>query len=103
MIRKGRVRIERGVLNTFSDLPENNQKIFLKIKNFIDEKTNQDNEINIFGSFYRGDWDEFSDYDILVKEKINGITKKDISDFVGVKVDIFINNKTTIQIPNSLI
>lgn len=98
--KKGRIRTQRGVLQKFTDLPESKQIIFTNIKKFIDEISGYDTEINIFGSFYNGDWDENSDYDILLQEKINGVTRQNVSEFVGHKVDIFINKRLTIRVPN---
>lgn len=97
--KKGRIRTQRGFLQNFTDLPESKQIIFTNIKKFIDEISGYDTEINIFGSFYNGDWDENSDYDIFLQEKIDGVNKKIISELVGVKVDIFINKRLTIRIP----
>ena len=97
--KKGRVRQERGVLQKFTDLPESKQIIFINIKKFIDRISGYDTEINIFGSFYNGDWDESSDYDIFLQEKIDGVNRENLSEFIGNKVDILINNRLTVRIP----
>jgi len=98
--KKGRLRQQRGTLQNFTDLPESKQIIFVNIKKFIDSVSGHDTEINIFGSFYNGDWDEYSDYDILLQKKIEGLNRQNISEFVNSKVDLFINKRKTIKIPN---
>lgn len=103
MIIKGRKRIMRGVLNDFKELPEKHKKNLCLIKTIIQDFLNCDKEIFIYGSFYHGNWDEKSDYDVLVKfYKINNPKKihfdflhlkKIIKEQYNLNVDIFIVNK----------
>lgn len=65
IIRHGRERVSRGILQSFNDLPLDKQGIFKIIKKEIND-FNINHEIFVFGSYYWGFWDEESDYDVLV-------------------------------------
>lgn len=98
-MRKGRERIERGILNSFYDLPENHQNIFIKIKEEVSRFFNG-KLVYIYGSFLWGNWDEKSDYDVYVNyEDIEnildfyqklGILKNKLENKLKVKIDIVI-------------
>ena len=68
MIKKGRVRQNRGLLKSFSDLPEKYQENFIKIKKEICEYLKKDLIVYVYGSFNWGNWDDESDYDVIVME-----------------------------------
>lgn len=98
MIRKGRERIDRGVLKSFYDLPEQHRIIFIEVKNKILNSINNDEKVFIYGSFLWGDWDESSDYDVYIKQrqvenlqeffrKIDEL-KNELKNELKVKVDI---------------
>ena len=71
VIHKGRIRNFIGRLASFDDLPIKNQVELKEIKSFLHEKLNKDIEIYLFGSFYHGFADDFSDYDLILSEKLN--------------------------------
>lgn len=90
-MNKNRERIKRGRLNSLSELPENKLNIFKTIKEEIDVFYQKDVEVEIFGSHYWGNWDEFSDYDVVITERgfnCFEVAKK-ISENLKIKVDIF--------------
>jgi predicted nucleotidyltransferase len=88
MIYKNRNRLNRGVLANFEQLPELHQNNFSLIKKVIKEKF--DEEIYVYGSFYWGYWDEYSDYDVCVKYKKIEIPKKEL-------LNIFFNIKNILK------
>lgn len=71
MFRKGRERPNRGLLNSFTDLPEEKQKTFRNIKKNLDEYFKKDVNVYIAGSYLYGHWDELSDYDVSIDEIFN--------------------------------
>jgi predicted nucleotidyltransferase len=84
MIRKGRNRPFRGVLKDFYELPENHQNNFLLIKKFIQNFFNED--VYVYGSFYWGNWDEESDYDVFIKYRKTNDPKNELfSNFSKIK------------------
>jgi predicted nucleotidyltransferase len=65
IIRKNRIRQNRGKLKVFNDLPENVKLDFKLIKEEINKKIEGLN-LYVFGSYYWGFWDDESDYDINI-------------------------------------
>ena len=86
MVVKGRERLIRGKLNSFSELPIEKQNIFKKIKEAINKHINCD--VHIFGSYNHGYWDEESDYDVVVFNQNYIDISNLIREEVGVKIDI---------------
>lgn len=70
--RKNRVRFLRGKISNFKDLTEKHQNDFITIKKVINKFLGDSTNVYVFGSFYWGFWDEFSDYDVLLDYKYNG-------------------------------
>lgn len=62
---KGRERKFRGQLKSFDELPLEKQENFRVIKQNIFEVLGSV-PVFVFGSYYHGFWDEFSDYDVAV-------------------------------------
>ena len=100
---KNRLRLNRGELKDFNDLPEEVKNNFIKIKNEIIEVINEKIEVQLFGSYFHGFWDEQSDYDVSIVKNINYktlayIVSKLRIDY-GLNVHIKITNRKTITIP----
>lgn len=86
MVVKGRERIIRGKLNSFSELPIEKQEIFKKIKEHINKHIKCD--VHIFGSYNHGYWDDQSDYDVIVFNQTYIDIVNPIREELGVKIDI---------------
>lgn len=71
IVRKGRQREFIGRLQSFDDLPIKNQEALKEIKRFLNEHFNKEIETYVYGSYFHGFSDEYSDYDILINEKFN--------------------------------
>jgi len=108
--RKERVRINRGVLKYFSELPMDKQIIFKNIKKTINLYLNKETNVYVFGSFYWGFWDETSDFDVTIEYEFNNYKMdkrankiSEITSFFsekGIKIDIIIKRgKMGILIP----
>jgi hypothetical protein len=69
MIRKGRERPNRGLLQNFEDLPIERQEMFRNIKKILVEYFKKDIDVCVAGSHFYGYWDELSDYDVSINEK----------------------------------
>lgn len=92
---KGRIRINRGTLKAFEDLPENKKNVFLSIKKHVIAELNEIVNIYIHGSFRHGNWDEESDFDVIIDVKCDIISLTNlVREKCGVKVDIFYFNDT---------
>lgn len=98
-----RNRQSLGELKSFYDLPIEKQEIYKKIKTVIGEEYPK---VYVFGSHLWGNWDEYSDYDILIDDATpDGIIKykKIFEDIFDFKVDIngknFINGDFQILVP----
>jgi predicted nucleotidyltransferase len=89
----------RGKLKEFTDLPEEKQEIFKKIKKNINKYLNT--EVFVFGSYNHGYWDNESDYDVIVFNENYIDIIGEIRQQLGLKVDIMFgkNNIGYIQIP----
>jgi len=103
VIYKNRERDRRGQVKLFNDLPIDVQQKFIGIKNYINGYLNRTIEVYIYGSFYWGYWDEFSNYDVIVREDIN---TSEVSQLIlselGIDNNVIFNteiNRATIQIP----
>lgn len=96
-------RVSRGKLKNFDDLPNDIKFNFKNIKKNIDLLYNKNVGVEIFGSFYRGNWCESSDYDVVITEPgLNCFEiSKLISEKLGFKVDVFYSKQkiNTILIP----
>ena len=68
IIHKGRIRNFIGRLASFYDLPIKNQTELKEIKSFLCEELNKDIEVYLYGSFYHGFADDFSDYDLILSK-----------------------------------
>jgi predicted nucleotidyltransferase len=102
IILKGRIRLKRGILKSFYDLPEEKQENFKKIKEEINSYYCKEVPVYFFGSYINGNWDEFSDYDIIVEEnEFDEEYCKKISNKLGIKISVFLrkNFDKTILIP----
>jgi len=100
---KNRLRINRGELKNFKDLPEDVKINFINIKNKIIEIIDEKIEVQVFGSYFHGFWDNESDYDVSIIKNINNETLKYIIaklqiDY-DIRVHIKITNRKTITIP----
>jgi predicted nucleotidyltransferase len=71
IVRKGREREFIGRLQSFDDLPIKNQEVLKEIKGFLNEFFNKEVEAYVYGSYFHGFSDEYSDYDILINENFN--------------------------------
>ena len=76
MIKKNRKRLTRGLLTNFSILPETHKKNLITIKNFI--QVYIDTDVFVYGSFYWGNWDEKSDYDVIIKNVDKNISNYEL-------------------------
>ena len=89
VIHKGRLRNFIGRLASFDDLPIKNQVELKEIKSFLCKELNKDIEVYLFGSFYHGFADDFSDYDLILSEKCDLITLSTmIKEKLGYSVDL---------------
>jgi predicted nucleotidyltransferase len=68
-IHKGRIRTHIGRLKSFDNLPIKNQNELKEIKSFLEEYLGKPIIANLYGSYYHGFADEFSDYDIIISER----------------------------------
>ena len=68
ILYKKRIRLRRGRLKSYTELPEKAQKDFRRIKQKLCEKFKRDVEVYLYGSYYHGYWDDKSDYDVVVHE-----------------------------------
>jgi predicted nucleotidyltransferase len=95
IIHKGRIRNFIGRLASFDDLPMKNKLELKEIKKFICENLNKDIEISLFGSFYHGFSDDFSDYDLILSEKCDLINISEVvKEKLGYDVDfLYYDNK----------
>lgn len=85
---KNRLRTFKGKLKDFNDLPIDKQKIFINIKEKINEILGKKVEIYIYGSYHHGYWDDESDYDILIiSEEKPGLQDK-LREITNLKVDV---------------
>lgn len=85
---KGRERIVRGVLKSFTDLPEHVQKDFKMIKLFLNQYFDKEIDVYVYGSYRHGYWDELSDYDVIIYEELTENLDKVLMDIIGVKVNV---------------
>lgn len=88
MIHKGRIRIRRGITTNFYDLPFCKQVIIKNIKHLLLNYLNKNIEVYIFGSYSKGYWDKYSDYDIIIDEPCNPNLANLISKELNIKVEI---------------
>lgn len=101
-IYKGRERLNRGKLTDFNDLPEHIRENFKTLKILINEDFSDITEMFVFGSFKNGNWDNHSDYDILISGRMNiQEIKLKLAKKTSLKVDIFCDriNNDPILIP----
>lgn len=89
IVRKGRQREFIGRLQSFDDLPIKNQEVLKEIKRFLNKHFNKEVEAYVYGSYFHGFSDEFSDYDILINEDFD---RNEIDDLIYKKL----NHKTNI-------
>ena len=107
IIVKNRVRLNRGKLSNFYDLPKDKQNIFFLIKKYIDNVYSKNVDIEIHGSYKHGYWDDLSDFDVIINER--GFDCKELSRKIRVdlnmKIDIFYsrNKFNTVIIPSESI
>jgi len=100
---KQRLRLNRGELKDFNDLPEDVKTNFKIIKNKIIETINEDIEVQLFGSYFHGFWDDQSDYDVIINKNLNNTTLmyiiRNLLFQYKIKVHIKITNRKTLLIP----
>jgi predicted nucleotidyltransferase len=109
MIKKGRNRPVRGVLKNFYELPKIHQENFITIKHII--KKFFDEDVYVYGSFYWGNWDDESDYDVFIKYRETNEPKNEfflifleikkiLKEYHNISVDVLmIREKIGILIP----
>ena len=97
---KNRERTDRGILESFNELPLEIQKIFLEIKEKILELSNIDNRVLIYGSYLKGYWDEFSDYDIIIIGNITYNEVLKIKESFDFKLDIVTSKIFKPEVPS---
>jgi predicted nucleotidyltransferase len=68
IIKDGRVRVRRGQITDFNDLPSSVTENFIRIKEFINQHFNKEIDVRVIGSHLEGYYDEFSDYDVVIDE-----------------------------------
>jgi predicted nucleotidyltransferase len=99
--RKNRIREYRGELRFFDNLPLVHQNNFKLIKNKINDALKEHTDVYVFGSFFWGSWDDFSDYDVKInyvhnsfKPDLRYLTLKEVENelttLLGKKVDVLI-------------
>jgi|ERR1035437_2821718 hypothetical protein len=86
---KGRERLKRGTLKSFTDLPVDIQKKFINIRLFLVEYFGNELEVYVHGSYKHGCWDELSDYDVIIYEKLGHNIDNYILENIGVKANVF--------------
>jgi predicted nucleotidyltransferase len=100
---KDRERDRRGQVKSFNDLPIDAQQKFVEIKNYINNYLNRQINVYLYGSYYWGYWDEFSNFDVIVREDINtSEVSQLIMSELGIDNNVIFNNevnRATIQIP----
>lgn len=99
ILKKGRIRLKRGILTNFKDLPLDKQLVFIEIKQLIEEYFMTSKNVYVFGSHKHGYWDEFSDYDVVLNAenecfKLNEFIKEKMT----VKVNIICTDREISQI-----
>lgn len=97
---KGRERIKRGKLKNFYDLPFCVQENFKKISRMVKESDNTIQEVFVYGSYFWGNWDSQSDYDVRINQNFNGSWKdlKDtLMDEYGLSVDLMPHKNPRIE------
>ena len=87
------------IIKEWNDLPQNKKDDLTRIKEIIISNIGKC-EIVLFGSTINGNWDQDSDYDLVINVDImpsnEVITKIRSTDF-GTKVDIFYSNSSSIE------
>lgn len=73
IIKDGRVRVRRGQIINFNDLPSSVTENFIKIKESINHHFNKEMDVRVIGSHLEGHYDELSDYDVVIDELPNNI------------------------------
>lgn len=76
-------------IHNFDEMPEDQKKVLLEVKSYI-RSVMPDARLFLFGSRMNGNWDEESDYDLVIltqegKEKIDIVRGHDF----GVELDLF--------------
>ena len=90
---KERKPIIHPEITNFVDLPDDQKKVILGIKNFI-KSLFPESKLFLFGSRINGRWDDNSDYDIVVECTCEPEKIKKIKDYdFGVKVDLHFTKK----------
>lgn len=78
-------------VNSFDELSEKDKELLLSIKNVIVNHVGEC-DLSLFGSKIKGNWDETSDYDIVVHKFVNREIQKKLKNYnFNVKVDLFFN------------
>lgn len=88
---KGRQRINRGKLQKFEDLPLCKQINFKIIANKIKDLDSTVKEVFVFGSYFWGNWDSESDYDVRIHQSFKGSytdLKNELLKIYKLKVDL---------------
>jgi predicted nucleotidyltransferase len=97
---KGRPRIRRGKLQKFEDLPLCKQSKFKIIANKVKELDDSVTEVFVYGSYFWGNWDEESDYDVRINQSFKGSyadLKDDLLKENELKVDLMALQKPKIE------
>jgi len=85
------------LINHFNDFLEEDKIILNNIVSIVTSKLGEAN-IYIFGSRTKGNWDENSDYDILVEKDVDKQTRDFLKLYnFGVKVDINFSSKKIVN------
>ena len=76
-------------INSFDELSEEDKQILLSIKDVIVEHVGEC-ELSLFGSRTKGNWDETSDYDVVVHKLVDDETQRKLRAYnFDVPVDLF--------------
>lgn len=95
---KNRLRTFKGKLKDFNDLPIDKQKIFINIKEKINEILGKKVEIYIYGSYHHGYWDDESDYDLIIIDDVNIYLKEKLNNFFEYKIDLFFSKNKELDL-----
>lgn len=97
IIKDGRVRIRRGQVGNFNELPNNVKENFIRIKRVIDVYFNREIEVRVIGSHLEGYYDELSDYDVVIGElPVNTIVDEEtnleeLENFISTQLNLDVN------------
>lgn len=83
--RHNRVRPNRGITESFSDLPEDVQEKFKIAKEFANKLAPDNDKVYVFGSYLWGWYDEHSDIDIAIPWQSVYFMPQEFTDYMAEK------------------